>query len=209
MHLRPVIVSPADRDFGDFEPLLARQKDKLHVESPAMDTLLRKDGLCGRPRKGLEAALGIVEIQPHQNSQKKVEGARIDPPQQRLALKLERNILPSGADSNIGPGFERGEKLVGLNYWRRKISIGKQQELASGIQHAIANGISFTLVPRITNNLYLRVRSGEAPDNLHGRVIGAVIDDQQFGAPFLFMQVFDDTLKRAANPPALVVGGND
>src|SRR5579859_3108778 len=209
MHLGTIVMAPPHRYFGNFQTLFTRQENKLHVKGPAMDLLQGKNGLRSLAGEGLETALGIVEIQSHHGFEKKIEGPRINPPQQRLPLKLKRRIEPARADSDIGPAFERGKELVGLYNRRREVGVGKQQELAPGVEHPVADRKAFALVSRVANELDFRILGGKTSNNLRGVISGAVVDHQQLSAPLVLAQMLNDTLQRAADPPALVIGGND
>src|SRR5579862_8703745 len=106
MESRPLIVSPDYRYLHNLQLLCPRNMKDLWIESPARNPLQGKNGCGGLPGKCLETALRVMEAQPKQQPQIKVESPGIDSAFQRLAMKLQRRIQPARANRYIGAALK-------------------------------------------------------------------------------------------------------
>ena len=77
------VVSPSDRNLDHCETGSVRKKQNLRVKAPALDLLQGKHRSCGVSTECLEAALGVLEIEPENDSQQKIEDSSQDLPGER------------------------------------------------------------------------------------------------------------------------------
>lgn len=82
----PGVMAPTHGNLDDMKRRFICQEEYLGVESPAFDALKGKNCLCRLTPEGFEAALGILEIQPEQDSEEKIEDS---------AQKLPGDGLPA------------------------------------------------------------------------------------------------------------------
>src|SRR5579884_4378941 len=66
---RPRVMCPRHGNFHDLEPVLLRDKKNFRIESPALDSLQRKNRHRRPPGKRFKAALRVLELHSKQNSQ--------------------------------------------------------------------------------------------------------------------------------------------
>ena len=109
---------------------------------PALDALELKNGLCGLAGEGLEAALRVSEGQPHDHSSNQVEAAAEKLAVQRLLNGLAPALQPARADGHVGTSPNGIEEAMRLLHGRGEIGVSKHNNLAVGVQHAIANAVA-------------------------------------------------------------------
>src|SRR5579863_5854647 len=125
MNTRSFAMRPCDGDLGDGKTELFSQIEYFRIESPTLDLLQRKDCLRAAPGEGLEAALGVLELQTQDDAQRQVENSSKEPAMQRLPPNLQSRIHPARSDGDIGALPNCNKQLVRLLDRRGKVGIAK------------------------------------------------------------------------------------
>src|ERR1700722_10202330 len=94
-------MAPGHRDLANDIFQLARDKQNLRVEAPALNRLQPKDHLRDRPLEGLESALRVFERQSHYQTGDPVETPSEELPVERLMDRLPRPVHPARPDRYI------------------------------------------------------------------------------------------------------------
>src|SRR5690348_5952419 len=207
--LAAVVVRPFHGNLAHRESELAGQEQQFGIESPALDFLPGKQSLC-RPRgECLKAALRVLEAQPQQQPQMQIEYSSEKLAVEGLAFGLQFAAQPARTDSHLGAIREGGEKLVGFLNGRGQVGVAEQQQVATGVQHAVADTIAFASISRVLEQanraVPLRVTAYDG-----GCVVArAIIYNDHFRVPALLPDVVQHFIQRGGDALALIVGGND
>ena len=201
-------MSPRHRDLADVVAQLARDKQDLRIESPALDPLQPEDHLRHRPLERLEAALRILERQPHHHPGHPVEAAPEEPPVQRLMDGLPRLVHPARSDRDIRAIRNRGQQPLRFFHRRRKVRIGEHHHLAHRLQQPVAHRVALAPVALILDQVQPRIPLHPAMNHLRRPVRRSVVDHQHLCVPALFLDARHHPLQRLLNAGALVVRRN-
>ncbi len=79
-----------------------------------------------------------------------------------LALGLQLGLQPARSDSDVGSLLRAREQLVSLVNWRRQIGVGKQQHVAVGVQHPIADAVSLAAIAGIFHQPDIGIAGGRS-----------------------------------------------
>jgi len=209
MHARTLAMRPCDRDFGDTELILAGYVEQLRIESPALDLLKREHRDGGALGESLEPALGVLKIKPENRAKEKIETAAPQPAIERLFTDLEISIYPTGTDGDVIALAECREQLLCFFDRGREVSVAEQEHLSGGMQHAVADAVSFAAVRGVLDQADVGVPGHVVVDDIYCRVAGAVIYDDDLRAPVLLLGVGQDLVQRRGDAGALAVGRDD
>src|SRR5262249_43080738 len=94
-------MSPLHRNLNRLVAELAREKQNLRIESPALNSLLRKDSLCSSALECFETALRIREMQAQCNPQSQIKKPSENLPMNGLPLRLQFGIQQARSDGDI------------------------------------------------------------------------------------------------------------
>ena len=100
-------------------------------------------------REGLEAALRVGEGQAHDGAGDRVETAAEELAVERLANGLARALKPAGADGDVGAVGDGGEEAFGFFHGRGEIGVSEHDDLAEGLQQAVAHAVALAVVAGI------------------------------------------------------------
>ena len=95
-------MGPFHRDLDGAQLELVGQKQQLRIEAPALDVLPRKNRVCRRPGKCLEAALRVAIAQSQDDPQTEVEQPSVQLAIPGLAFGLQFCLQPARADGDVG-----------------------------------------------------------------------------------------------------------
>jgi hypothetical protein len=123
-----------------------------------------------------------------------------------LAARLQFCFQPSRTDGDIRAVGDRLEKFVGFFDGRRQIGVTKQQHVAFGVQHSVADAVPLAAIPGILQQLHRGIFWHVSADDAGSRIVGAVIDDDDFRIPAVFRGVAEHALERGGNALSLVKG---
>lgn len=187
MQSRTLAVRPEHGDFFHGKTHTPRQKEDFGIESPALDLLQWENALRGLAAKGLESALGVGIIQAQKQAQDQVEDSSEGLAVERLPLGLKIGAEPARSDRDVGSGGDRVEQFGRLTDWRGEIGIGEQADIATRMQHTVANAETLTAIAGILHEQDLGMHLAVLADDLCGVVARSVIDDQNFDVPTAFL----------------------
>ena len=180
------VVAPGDRDLLDGIAEFAGDEENLRIESPTLDGLEAEDDLGGWPGKGFEAALGVLEGQAHDSAGDPVETAAEELAVKRLVNGLAGAVHPAGTDGDIGAVVDGGDKALGLLHGGGQVGVGEHDDVASGLEETVSDGVAFPAVAGVLNEVQTGVVGHPMLDDGSGVVLGSVVDDEDLGVPALF-----------------------
>ncbi len=115
---------------------------------------------------------------------------------------------PAGADGDVGAGVEGGEETLGFFDGRGEVGVSEHDDLARGLEEAVADGVAFAAVAVVVDEMEVGVSGHPALDDVGGVVGGAVVDDEDFGIPAALGDAGEYAIEGVLDPGALVVGGD-
>ncbi len=136
----------------------------------------------GVAAEDLEAALGIGKRQTGDQAHDTVEDDTGHFTPLALVHSDERAVERAGADGDgrsllLGGGEQFGKFVDGSG----KIGVGRQNPIAFGFEHSMADSITLSTVAGIADQAQARLTSGAVFNDRRRGVGGAVIHDQQLG----------------------------
>lgn len=115
---------PAGGNFAIAKAQLAGDEKDLGVETEAFNGLQREDRLGGFPREELEAALGIGDVQAHDQPHQQVHAAPAEFSQQALPRFDQATVNGTGRDGDGTVPFLAGlEETIEFLDGRRKVGV--------------------------------------------------------------------------------------
>ena len=145
---------------------LEGDEEDLRVEAPALDGLELEDGLRGGAGEGLEAALRIGKVQPHDDAGDGVEAAAEELAVERLAMGLAAAFKPARADGDVRARGDGGKEPLGLLDGRRQVGVGEHDHFAERLQHAGAHAVALAAVAGIFDQADLGGVGGKVAHHL-------------------------------------------
>ncbi len=118
-------------------------------------------------------------------------------------------VHPAGADGDVGAVFEGGDQALCLFHGGREVGVGEHDDVAGGLQEAVADGVAFALVAGILDEMEAWMDGHPALNDGGGVVLGPVVDDEDFGVPVALGDTGENTLESVLDAGAFVVRGND
>ena len=180
---RSGIVSPTDGDFHHAEAELIGEEKNFRIESPAFYTLQGEHSSGSVAAKGFEPALGILEIESQQQPEQQDENSPEELAGEGLPTGLQRAASPTRSDCDIRAGGERLQQLGGFLDGRGHICIGEQYEFPGGLEHSMANAVTFAPVSGVLQQADdARIPLITAHD-FRRPIVRAIIDHDDFGVP--------------------------
>ena len=164
-------MAPADRNLFDFHLELDGKEEDFGVEAPAFDALQAEDDLGRGPLEGLEAALGVLEGETHGGAGDGVETSAEETPVKRLMRGLLGGVEPAGADGDVRALVDGGHQEFGLFHGGGEVGVGEHDDLAGGLEEAVADGVALALVAWVLEETEARVFRHPTLDD-RGCVVG-------------------------------------
>src|SRR5262249_6725854 len=163
----------------------------------------------GLTREGLEAALCVLVPEAEDQMQSDIESAAQKLTVEGLSLFLQGANQPPGANSDIGTSFDGCKQFLRLINCGRQIGVSEEQDVAAGVEHAIADTVALAPVAGVLHYAQIGGTRLEAIDYLN-RVVGrTVIDDDKLRLPSLLRDIGNDLFKRCADALTLIKGRDD
>lgn len=142
-------MAPGDWNLAHDVTAFKGNKENFRVESPAMDALKLEYRVCRLMGEGFESALRIGEGQAHDHACDKVEAAAEELPVEGLVDGLASAIKPARADGHIRALADGRKQALSLLNRGREVRVREENYASAGVEHAVADAISFTVVGSI------------------------------------------------------------
>ena len=204
-----LVVAPGYGDFHDGVLQLARDEEDLGVEAPALDGLEAEDCLGGVALEGLEAALRVLEGKADDFAGDPVETAAEEAAVDGLVDGLLLLVEPAGADGYVGAVVDGFDEALGFFDGGGEVGVGEHDDVACGLEEAVADGVAFAAVAGVLDEMQAGVRGPPALDDGGCAVGGAVVDYENFCVPGARCDAGEHAGECGFDARALVVRGND
>src|SRR5512146_475443 len=128
---------------------------------------------------------------------------------QGLPLCLQFTLKPARAHRHLRPFIQSRKQLLRFFNRRRKVRIGKQQPVAGGLQHSIANAIALATVSWIFDQPNHAELALEGASDFSRAIPRTVVYNQYLCLPSALSNVSNNLFKRSSETGTLVVRGNN
>lgn len=173
----PLLMSPADRHFGDFVSEVTGDDEAFKIESESVQFTSAKDIFCDIIAEKFETALGVIDASDGEELHGFVESSSEHFAVPGLADFESGFFEGAGANGDWNLVGDCGFEFCEFFDWRGEIGIGKEDEFGIGFDHSATDCVAFASVWRVGEERKFRVVLGEIFNHLVGIVLAAVADD--------------------------------
>ena len=207
VEFRTLDVTPANGRFEESPALFLRYVKDLRIEPKAINSLQTERGMSCFSSESLEAALRVCEAEADESLEDEVPAAADGFAETRLTFfDATAGKRARAEDYVVAILFDGRDDLLSFFRGSAHVGIAEEDDLAIGVEDAIADGESSAAVARVVDES--EAIAGALGEGEHdcGRLIGrAIINDEDLAGIGLLVEVIEGLTKRPLNPAFFVV----